>query len=79
MDKILQQMGLPTGGKNGKVNMGAFQSQMKTNIGKAKQKERMLRKLEERRKEIPFDIDGVVYKVNNFDLQKRKINCRFSC
>jgi DNA ligase (NAD+) len=27
--------------------------------------------LEERRKEIPFDIDGVVYKVNNFDLQKR--------
>ena len=27
--------------------------------------------LEEKRKEIPFDIDGVVYKVNNFDLQKR--------
>ena len=27
--------------------------------------------LEERRKEIAFDIDGVVYKVNNFDLQKR--------
>ena len=26
MDKILQQMGLPTGGKNSKVNMGAFQS-----------------------------------------------------
>ena len=51
MDKILQQMGLPTGGKNSKVNMGAFQSQMKSNIGKAQQKERMLRKLEERRKE----------------------------
>ena len=28
-------------------------------------------KLEEKRKEIAFDIDGVVYKVNNFDLQKR--------
>ena len=27
--------------------------------------------LEERRNEIPFDIDGVVYKVDNFDLQKR--------
>ena len=50
MDKILQQMGLPTGGKNSKVNMGAFQSKMKSNIGKAKQKERMLKKLEERRK-----------------------------
>ena len=27
--------------------------------------------LEEQRKEIAFDIDGVVYKVNNFDLQRR--------
>ena len=27
--------------------------------------------LEEKRKEIPFDIDGIVYKVNNFDLQRR--------
>ena len=27
--------------------------------------------LEEKRKEIPFDIDGVVYKINNFHLQKR--------
>ncbi|MDC1139555.1 NAD-dependent DNA ligase LigA [Candidatus Pelagibacter sp.] len=27
--------------------------------------------LEEKRKEIPFDIDGVVYKVNDFNLQKR--------
>ena len=27
--------------------------------------------LEEKRKEIPFDIDGVVYKINNFELQKR--------
>jgi len=27
--------------------------------------------LEEKRKELPFDIDGVVYKINSFDLQKR--------
>ena len=27
--------------------------------------------LEEKREEIPFDIDGIVYKINNFDLQKR--------
>jgi DNA ligase (NAD+) len=27
--------------------------------------------LEEKRKEIPFDVDGVVYKINNFELQKR--------
>ena len=27
--------------------------------------------LEEKRKEIPFDIDGIVYKINNFSLQKR--------
>ncbi len=27
--------------------------------------------LEEKRKDIPFDIDGVVYKVNNYKLQKR--------
>jgi DNA ligase (NAD+) len=29
------------------------------------------KKLEEKRKEIPFDIDGVVYKIDSFDLQKR--------
>ena len=27
--------------------------------------------LEKKRQEIPFDIDGVVYKINSFDLQKR--------
>jgi DNA ligase (NAD+) len=27
--------------------------------------------LEDKRKEIAFDIDGIVYKINNFDLQKR--------
>jgi DNA ligase (NAD+) len=29
------------------------------------------RELEEKRKELAFDIDGIVYKVNDFDLQKR--------
>ena len=29
------------------------------------------KKIEEQRKEINFDIDGIVYKVNEFDLQKR--------
>ncbi len=29
------------------------------------------KKLEEKRKEIAFDIDGIVYKVNDFNLQKR--------
>jgi DNA ligase (NAD+) len=29
------------------------------------------RNLEKKRKEIKFDIDGIVYKVNNFELQKR--------
>ena len=52
MDKILEKMGLPTGGKNTKMNMNSFQSHMKSNIGKAKQRERMLRKLEERRNKI---------------------------
>jgi DNA ligase (NAD+) len=29
------------------------------------------KELEEKRKELAFDIDGVVYKINDFDLQKR--------
>jgi len=29
------------------------------------------KELEEKRKELAFDIDGIVYKVDNFDLQKR--------
>ena len=41
MDKILGKMGLPTGGKNSKISVGAFQSQMRANIGRAKQKERI--------------------------------------
>ena len=29
------------------------------------------RKIEKKRGELDFDIDGIVYKVNNFQLQKR--------
>ena len=51
MDQILSKMGVPTG-KN-KINFGAMQSRMKTNIKQATQRERMLKKLEEnRRKKI---------------------------
>ena len=39
--------GLPM---NGKLNMNAMQAQMKNNIGKAKTKERLRRKLEARKK-----------------------------
>lgn len=48
MQKMMAEMGLPMGGKNSKVNMGAFQGQMKRNIGKAKTKDRLRRKLEKR-------------------------------
>ena len=50
MESMLGNMGLPFG-KGAKVNMGAFQSMMKTNIKKSKQKERMMKKLNENRKE----------------------------
>ena len=44
MDKILEKMGLPTGGKNTKMNMNAFQSHMKSNIGKSKTKRKNVKK-----------------------------------
>ena len=46
MQKMFGEMGMPM---NGKLNMGAMQTQMKNNIGKAKTKERLRRKLEARR------------------------------
>tara|TARA_B100001173_G_C15992815_1_gene549720 strand:- start:11 stop:1171 length:1161 start_codon:yes stop_codon:yes gene_type:complete len=48
MDKLFSQMGVPTG-KN-KMNFGAMQSKLKTNMRQATQRERMLKKLEENRK-----------------------------
>ena len=50
MNQILSKMGLPVGGKNSKMSMNAFQSHMKKNMRKASQRERMLKKLEERKK-----------------------------
>ena len=47
MQKMFGEMGMPM---NGKLNMNAMQSQMKNNIGKAKTKERLRRKLEARKK-----------------------------
>jgi hypothetical protein len=49
MQKMMSQMGMPTGGKNSKVNMGAFQGQMQQNISKAKTKERLRKKLQARK------------------------------
>lgn len=46
---MMQQFGLPTG-KSNKFNMNAFQSHMNSNIKHSKQRERMLKKLEERKK-----------------------------
>ena len=47
MHNMLGEMGLPMG--NSKVNMNAFQAQLNRNLKTAKTKERMLRKLEQRR------------------------------
>lgn len=45
MQKMFGDMGIPM---DGKMNMGAMQSQMKMNIGKAKTRERLRKKLEQR-------------------------------
>lgn len=50
MEKIFSKMGVPMG-KNSKINVNAFQSNMKRNIRQTKQRERMLAKLEQRRNE----------------------------
>lgn len=49
LDSMLSKMGMSGAGK-GKVNMGAFQAQMDKNLKTATTRERMQRKLEERRK-----------------------------
>lgn len=48
IENMLGQFGLPLG-KNAKVNMGAFQSHMKQNMKMSQQRERMMKKLEQRR------------------------------
>ena len=52
MEKMLSKMGMGgMGGKGGKPNMNLFQSMMKSNMNKSRQKERMLNKLKQRRQE----------------------------
>ena len=49
MKNMLNQMGMPGMGKNNKVNMGAMRGKLNQNMRGAKQRERMLRKLEQRK------------------------------
>ena len=49
MKDMLNQMGMPGLGKNGKINMNAMKGKLNQNMRGAKQKERMLRKLEQRK------------------------------
>ena len=51
MDSLLSKMGIPGVNGAGKINVNAMQARMKQNIRVASQKERMLRKLEQRRKQ----------------------------
>jgi len=51
MKNMMSKMGMPMGGKNGKMNMSAMTSNLKQNHKQAKMKERMLHKLEKRREE----------------------------
>ena len=50
MNKIFSKMGMPMG-KNQKVSMSGMQARLNQNMRAASQKERMLRKLEQRRKQ----------------------------
>jgi len=49
MKDMLSQMGMPGLGKNGKINMNAMKGKLNQTMKGAKQKERMLRKLEQRK------------------------------
>ena len=49
MKNMLNQMGMAGMGKNSKVNMGAMRGKLNQNMKGAKQRERMLRKLEQRK------------------------------
>jgi len=51
MKNMMSQMGMPTGGSS-KLNMGAMKGQMQRNLGKAKMKERLRKKLEQRKKNV---------------------------
>ena len=64
MNNILSKMGIPIGKNGGKVNMNMFQSHMKKNMRKASQRERMLKKLEERKKQREMVEKNVVLKTD---------------
>jgi len=49
MKNMLDKMGMPGMGKNGKMDMNAMKGKLNQNMKGAKQKERMLRKLDERK------------------------------
>jgi len=49
MKDMLNQMGMPGLGKNGKINMNAMKGKLNQTMKGAKQKERMLKKLEQRK------------------------------
>jgi len=70
MESMLGKMGLPVG-KDAKINMGAFQSMMKSNIKKSTQKDRMKKKLEENKKQR--ELEEQVKKILKMsELRKKK-------
>lgn len=57
MKEMMSNMGMPMGG-GGKLNMGAMKGQMKRNIGKAKTRERLRKKLEQRKQNAEQEISS---------------------
>jgi len=86
MEKMLSKMGMGGLGGKGKPNMNLFQSMMKSNLNKSKQKERMLNKLKQRRQEKelmakinekihrkPENFNQKVFSVGDGKMEKSKI------
>jgi hypothetical protein len=48
--EMMSKMGMPSGGKNGNINLAAMQSHLQQNLKNAKQKEKMQEKLRQRNK-----------------------------
>lgn len=71
MKDLLSKMGMPGGGKNSKINMGAFQSHMDKQMKMAKMKERM-----EKKRQQKFDgktySDGVGMDKTSLEEAQRK-------
>lgn len=86
MEKMLSKMGMGGLGGKGKPNMNLFQSMMKSNLSKSRQKERMLNKLKQRREERelmskinekiqkkPEEFNQKVFTVGEGKMEKSKI------